>query len=349
MSRKAHSPRILFDEQLVLDKLSKLKDPLEKLAQIIDFEFFRDSLDRKLGRDISKRNKGGRPPYDCVLMFKILILQRYYGLSDDNMEFQILDRFSFKRFLCVDLACDIPDSKTIWLFKEQLGKSDGGIKDLFDLFVGKLEILGFVANEGKMVDASFVEDPRQRNSREENKQIKQGEVPEEWKKEENKHKLAQKDTEARWTKKNNQVYYGYKDHVKSDTKSKLVTGYTVTTANVHDSQTLEGLLDERDHNQPLFADSAYTGEEQEKVIKLKEMRYEVCEKGKRNTPLTKEKVTSNREKSKTRARVEHIFGFIENSMGGSYVINPAVIDLYLGSIIDAFMVKIFDYPCRTSL
>jgi IS5 family transposase len=107
--------------------------------------------------------------------------------------------------------------------------------------------------------------------------------------------------------------------VKSDTKSKLVTGYTVTTANVHDSQTLEGLLDERDHNQPLFADSAYTGEEQEKVIKLKEMRNEVCEKGKRNTPLTKEQVTSNREKSKTRARVEHIFGFIQNSMGGSYV------------------------------
>lgn len=105
---------------------------------------------------------------------------------------------------------------------------------------------GYIAQEGSIVDASFVEVPRQRNSCEDNKKIKAGELPEGWDDPAKKNMVAHKDKDARWTKKNNQSYYGYKDHVKIDSKSKLITNYKVTDASVHDSQTLKDLLDEMD-------------------------------------------------------------------------------------------------------
>ena len=314
MSGNRPAPRTLFDEQNVLEKLSRLNDPLEKLSNLIDFEIFRPKLDVLLKK--KPKGKGGRPPYDYVLMFKVVILQRYYNLSDDHMEFQILDRMSFKRFLGVDLAHDIPDSKTIWLFKERLGKKDG-VKMLFDHFNTLIESQGLIAHEGKMIDASFVEVPRQRNSRAENTQIKSGEKVEEW--ENNPHKKRQKDVDARWTKKNGDTFYGYKDHVKSDTQSKIITDYQVGPASEHDSKRMKGLLSDADRKQPCYADSAYTGETIEKALEDKEMDNQICEKGTRNHPLTQDQKSSNRVKSKTRARVEHIFGFIENSMGGSTI------------------------------
>ena len=109
-----------------------------------------------------------------------------------------------------------------------------------------------------LMSASWrIEAPRQRNTREENKHIKEtGTVPEAWK--ENPHKLCQKDTDARWTKKNEVVFYGYKNHIKSDTKTKLIEKFEVTDASVHDSQPVEGLLEEKDAGQPFYADSPYT-------------------------------------------------------------------------------------------
>jgi IS5 family transposase len=172
-------------------------------------------------------------------------------------------------------------------------------------------------NEGKIIDASFVEVPRQRNNREENKQIRQGEIPERF--EANPHVKSQKDIDARWTKKNNVNFFGYKNHARQDAGSKFITGYKVTDASVHDSQATEELLDENDKGEDFYADSAYSGEPQEKIIAGKEMNNMVCEKGARNRPLTEAQIASNREKSKVRSRVEHIFGFMEMSMNGMYI------------------------------
>jgi len=223
---------------------------------------------------------------------------------------------TFMRFLDLELSDKVPDSKTIWLFKETLTKANI-VEKLFDKFHDELEEQGYIGNEGKIIDASFVEVPRQRNSREENKEIKEGNIPEDW--QSNPHKLSQKDMDAKWTKKNDVDYYGYKDHVKTDKKSKLIDKYKVTDASVHDSQPLEELLEETDADQPLHADSAYTGENQEKTIANKKMQNCVNEKGYRNKPLTKQQKANNKEKSRIRARVEHVFGFIENSMHGSYI------------------------------
>jgi transposase, IS5 family len=308
---KRHRDYGFFDQDIRLSKLSQLGDPLERLNFGVDFELFRELLETSLQKQ--PKGKGGRPPYDYVLMFKILILQRYYNLSDEQTEYQINDRMSFMRFLGLTISDDIPDSRTIWHFTETL-TSLNLVKDLFDLFGKELKRLGLIINEGKIVDASFVEAPRQRNNRDDNQKIKQGQGDDLWKDKPNKKR--QKDTDARWTKKNNQNYYGYKNHTKTDSKSKLINTYQVTDASVHDSQTVDELLDESDKGQDLYADSAYVG--QDDILNKHEVNNQIHEKGYKNHPLTELQKANNKEKSKTRVRVEHVFGFMENSMGGMF-------------------------------
>jgi IS5 family transposase len=176
-----------------------------------------------------------------------------------------------------------------------------------------------ILNQGSILDASFVDVPRQRNSREENATIKTGGIPEDWQSEENAPKIAQKDTDARWTKKNGESHFGYKDHVKVDEKSKIITEYTVTDASVHDSQETEPLVGEGDKGKPLYADSAYAGEPIAKALEKIGVENQIHQRAYRNKPLTDEQKQANREKSKVRVRIEHVFGFIENSLGGSFI------------------------------
>ncbi len=138
------------------------------------------------------------------------------------------------RFLGLELGDRIPDAKTIWLFRDTLTKANI-IRELFDLFNQQLESAHLITHTGTIVDATFVEATKQHNLHEETEDIKKGRIPQEWKKPENIHKLRQKDTDARWTRKGNRSYYGYKDHVKADADSKLITDYTLKLASVHDS------------------------------------------------------------------------------------------------------------------
>ena len=318
---KSSGNKGLFDEQEIKQKLSNIGNPLEMISNVINFEMFREILETKLLNQ-NKKNNAGAKPYDVVLMFKIMILQRYYGLGDTQIEYQILDRISFKKFLGLESGDKVPDEKTVWLFRENLTNS-GLVEEIFTQFTQFLERKGLIMNEGKMVDASFTVAPRQRNTREENNIIKEGKGDKLWNDKPNKKR--HKDIDARWTKKNKETFYGYKNHAKVDTKSKLIDKYKVTDASVHDSQPLDDLLTEKDEEQEFYADSAYTGEEQEKVISKYKMKNRVNEKGYRNKPLSEEQRASNREKSKTRARVEHVFGFMEQSMNGLIVRSVGIV------------------------
>jgi IS5 family transposase len=243
------------------------------------------------------------------MMFKVLVLQRYYNLSDEQAEYQINDRLSFQKFLGLSLADGVPDQKTIWLYRETLVRK-GRVKKLFRRFERHLMEAGLMGREGKMIDASFVDVPRQRNTREENEEIKSGKVPSSFEGDEN--RLEQKDCDARWAKKGEEVHFGYKNHVKADQTTKLIEDYEVTDASVHDSQTVEDLVEEDDG--VLHADSAYTGKVIETILEEKGVKGEICEKGYRGHPLTGEQKKRNRKKSKIRVRVEHIFGFMTNTM-----------------------------------
>lgn len=299
-----------FDTENRYERLTELGDPLEKLNGVIDWEMFREKLTAVCQKE--NYTKGGRPPIDVIIKFKASVLRRIYNLSFDQTEYQINDRLSFMRFLGIGMNDKVLDSRTLWDFENTLAEA-GVMEELFCIFDTMLESEGLITHKGTIIDATFVDAPRQRNSRDENKTIKNGEVPEEWKKPENAPKLAQKDTDARWAKKGGETHYGYKDHVKCDADSKLITNYGVSDAALHDSQRSTVLLEQTDR--AVYADGAYDSEEIAQNLP-EGCENRICEKGKRNHPLTEEQKKSNREKSKVRCRIEHIFGFMTNSMHG---------------------------------
>lgn len=225
-----------FNEENRLSALSRKGDFLEKLNGSIDWELFRRPVERAM-REKNPKGPGGRPPSYAVVVIKTLILRELYQLSDDAIEFQIMDRLSFQRSLGLNLSDDVPDAKAICHYRNELSKR-GVIEKLFSLFYKELEKKQMIANKGVIVDATFSE-VRRRNSREENQQIKNGKIPEEWQEQGKEAKVRQKDTDARWTKKNGRSHYGYENHVKVDAKSKIIKNYTVTSAEVHDSQEIE--------------------------------------------------------------------------------------------------------------
>ena len=292
------------------EKLQSVSQTLDALDQLIPWENFRPLLST-LYKDNSI--KGWRPPYDEVLMFKCMILQHLYNLSDEQLEYQILDRLSFMKFLDMTTASPVPDHNTIWGFREKLKKHDLTRK-LFDLFDNYLSQSGFRINQGLMTDATFVEVPRQRNTRKENAEIKKGETPESFATK-TPAQLSHKDTDARWTKKNDQTFYGYKDHITADTDNKFIRDYIVTSASVHDSIPFLSILPEDGRGLlTVYADSAYSGKEIEAELEYRKISSEICEKGYRNSPLTASQISENHRRSKKRSRVEHIFGDITNRM-----------------------------------
>jgi len=305
----------LFDAEFRLRKLDTIGDPLNKLTLGINWERFRPILEKGFKSDEPAKGPGGRPPFDLLLRFKVLILQTLYNFSDDSMEFQLNDRRTFQRFVGLDDKDAVPDAKTIWAWRETLTRK-GTIEKLFNKFWKVLDEEGIKANSGSIIDATFVDKPRQRNSKEENDEIKDGGIPEDWKKPENEAKVRQKDIDARWAKKNDETHYGYKNHIKVDKKTKLIKKCVVTAASVHDSQAIADLLDKSDEGKTIYADSAYSGEDQINDIRNAKAIPRICEKGCRNRSLTKKQMTRNAKLSKTRARVEHVFGFMTMSMGG---------------------------------
>lgn len=250
-------------------------------------------------------------------MFKMLILQRLHNLSDERLQYQVSDRLSFMRFLGLELAGNVPDARTVWAFREAL-KQYQLTDALFERLNQALAALGVELKSGQIIDATFVPVPIQRNGRESNAIIKADAVPIDWGK--TPAKLAQKDCDARRTKKGGQNHYGYKNHVNIDKDTKLIIAAACTAANIHDSQIIDGVLrDEATGGKEVWADSAYRSDEQEQSLKESRHESRIHERAYRNKPLTETQALSNTEKSRVRARVEHVFGAMENDMGGIFL------------------------------
>jgi IS5 family transposase len=287
-----------------IEKLYKKHPFLRKLNESVDWEAFRPILEAVRPQPSPF---GGRPTYDPILLFKCIIIKTSYNLSNAETEFQILNQLVFQDFLGLGLDSDVPDPNTLWNFQEELKK--GGVeRKVFDKFNEMLGAKGLKPQGGHIVDATFVEVPEQHNSREENKEIKAGHIPESFSA--NPRKGCQKGTDARWTKKNNVSYYGYKNNVDSDVKYKVVRNYSVTSASVHDSVPFLDLLpsEASEGDDDVWADSAYVEAETEKKLLKRQYKPHICEKGFRNNPLSEEQKVNNREKPKICSRVEHIIG-----------------------------------------
>jgi IS5 family transposase len=219
-----------FDCEYQLDKINPINDFLRRLDELIDWSIFLDLLTQ--ARPSEKKSNADRPAFDVLLMFKILILKTVYNLSDDQVELQIRDRLSFRAFLGLSFSDTVPDSKTIWLFSEQLTQLGLG-KLLFDRFYSELENYGVTIKGGIAVDGTFVEVPKQHFHQDEYAQIKKGEKPES--RTSKPAVQSQTDFDARYTRKNNEKHDGYKNHVEADVDAKMITDYEVTSASVHDS------------------------------------------------------------------------------------------------------------------
>jgi transposase, IS5 family len=311
-----------FDLLHRYEGLDAKSDPLVAILAAVPFELFRVKLKtalvkgglRKAATD--RKSAAGRKPWDEVLIFKALVLQALYNLSDDQMEYQLRDRLSFMRFVGLGLEDAVPDAKTLWLYREALGKA-GAVEGLFNQFDTYLKAKGYLAMGGQIIDATIVPAPRQRNSRDDNATVKAGETPAAW--EAHPAKNRQKDKDARWTKKHGKSHFGYKNHINIDRLHKLVRRYVVSTASVHDSQKLEDVLDPDNTASGVWADSAYRSKETEEMLAERAIKSHIHRRGSRGKPLTPRQEAANKTRSKVRARVEHVFGTQHSSMGGKFV------------------------------
>lgn len=306
-----------FDVDRRLATISAKGDPLDTIDAAVPWESFRAPIEAVTAtKPEDRKSNAGRPGYDTILKFKMLVLASLYNLSDENLEFQVRDRLSFMRFLGLDLHDPVPDATTIWLFREELVKA-GKIGELFDLFRQHLEAKGYIARGGQIIDASIVEAPKQRNTREENEQVKNGKTPNDWR--QHPAKNRQKDKDARWAKKHGRSYFGYKNHVGIDKAHKFIRKWDVSDAAVHDSQKLDAVLDPANTNRNVWADSAYRSAETEETLAGLGYKSRVHHKAVRSRPLGARQKQANKARSTVRARVEHVFGHQTTSMGPKIV------------------------------
>jgi transposase, IS5 family len=307
--------------------LSTARDPLERLAAVVDFAPFRPELEAALDR--SDRAKGGRPPYDPVLMFKILVLQTLYSLSDDQTEYQIQDRLSFMRFLGLALHDPVPDAKTVWLFREQLTRT-GAMARLFAGFDAMLRDAGYLAMSGQIVDATVVEARRPRLSAAEKATVRAGRVPEDW----SKAKRAQMDTDGRWTikrgRKRHQAepqarrpaeiavpVFGYKNHIGIDRRHGFIRTFTVTDAATHDGGQLGPLLDPHNTASPVWADTAYRSAANAALLARRGLVPQFQRPKPRGEPMPPHFARGNASRARVRVRVaiEHVFAVQKCRLG----------------------------------
>ena len=318
--------RGFFDLDERYQRLSEAGDPLEKLSTLIDFEMFRADLDDVL--DYKSGAKGGRPPLDVVMMFKVLVLQALYNLSDRQAEFQILDRRSFGRFLGLDDGDRVPDETTIWRYREALTKA-GAIKILFERFDAHLKTNGYLAMGGQIVDATIVQAPRQRMTEEEKKTVKAGRIPEDWK--ERPRKLAQKDRDARWVVKFSKAKanpqnphakrvdiaiptFGYKDHISIDKGHGFIREWEVTDASRYDGYELENLIDPDNTASDIWADTAYGSKANRKMLEKRGLKADIHTRKPKGKPMSERATKANSRRSKIRAFVEHPFAHLKGPM-----------------------------------
>ncbi|MDE2570136.1 MAG: IS5 family transposase [Sphingomonadales bacterium] len=316
-----------FDLSDRYEALSAAGDPLERLAAVVDFELFRGPLVAALRRSV--RGKGGRPPFDPVLMFKVLVLQALYSLSDEAAEFQIKDRLSFQRFLGLGLDGRVPDATTVWLFRERLVKAKA-IDKLFARFDAALKDRGYLAMGGQILDATIVPAPKQRNTEEEKTTIKQGRVPKDWKP----AKARQKDRDARWTVKYSKAkvkegadpraakpvdlaipMFGYKNHVGIDKAHGLIRTWDTSAANAHDGARLQVLVSKDNTASGVWADTAYRSKKNEAFLERGMFASHIHQKKPPKKPMPEHIAKANAKRSAVRSAVEHVFAGQKHRMG----------------------------------
>lgn len=314
----------------ITDRLAEISaqgDPLETLAATVDFEMFRPVLQEALGRP--PRWKGGRPSFDPVLKFRMLVLQSLHGLSLEQTEYLVRDRLSWMRFCQLGPESRVPDANTLWDFREALIAA-GALDDLFARLDRAITAAGYLPRGGQIVDASLVAAPRQRNTDGEKAQIKEGKSAADiWP--DKPAKARQKDVDGRWTVKYSKAkarpdstrpvdiaipVYGYKSHISIDRMHGLIRRQTVTDAACHDGGQLRaGLIASTNMSRSVWADSAYRSADNEEWLEAHGLVSRIHRRKPKGRPMPKRTRRANAAKSAVRSKVEHVFAHQKARMG----------------------------------
>jgi transposase, IS5 family len=266
----------------------KLNQRLDKVSRLVDWKPF----EQKLNRIYSSNT--GRPSYPLLLLFKSLLLQAWYALSDYELEAALDDRFSFRRFVDLSVSERAPDHSTFSRFRDQLIQH--GVHDqLFKELDRQLENRGLMLKKGTLIDATVIEAAPRKPSQ--NADGTAGKSP--------------VDPEADWTKKGGRYLFGYKAHVGVDQGSELIRRIAMTPAHVHDGEMLGSVLggDET----WAFADKAYDSEKNHKILEGKKIENGILIKGTRSRKLTDAEKMCNKILSKLRCPVERVFGTLKRA------------------------------------
>ncbi len=316
------NPNMSFSELYVAKRLRK-NSFLYQINLVIDWKPIEKELNNIYKKGVSV---DGRPSYSGLLLFKMLLLETWYGLSDVKVEEMVSENLSAMNFCGLQLEDNVPDHSTLSRFRTDLT-----YKKAFERILQKinkqLEDKGIKVKSGAaMVDASITDTPLKPHGKteyeiaEDRKEDERSEQEKE--KEESSMKLIKKqqpgvDTEARWVKKGGKLRYGYKKHISVD-EDGLVSAVHTTTANEHDSKGLEELINKTPLAQMssgVFADKGYKTSNNDKVLKNKKIKNRIQHKAYRNKPLTQIEKLFNRLIGKQRYKVERTFGGIVRWFG----------------------------------
>jgi IS5 family transposase len=262
----------------------------------------RSAVEQVLGGLRSKRM--GAPPYPAMLMFRALLLQQWYALSDPGLEEALYDRMSFRRFVGLSADEAAPDHSTLWRFRQALGEN-GADRAAFDAVAGQLDRAGLIVRQGTLIDASLIKAQSRPPA-----PPREGEAVDP---EASKLVKSEREPDADWTRRGSARTFGYKLHAAVDQGSGLVRRALLTPASVNDTVPADDLImgDEK----AVFADKAYDSHARRARLKAMGMKNRICRRGNKHHAPSPWSLKRDRAIARLRGRVETVFAILKRHYG----------------------------------
>ena len=287
------------------------------------------------------KNAVGQPSYDGLLLFKMLLLQNWYGLSDYEVEDRINDSLSFSYFCGLTIEQTSPDHSTLSRFRTALTKTNA-FENLFKTINLQLEQHGIIVKKGAIVDASVIDTPlrpkgKTKHNVTEDRSDKEVKTA--------KRYASSVDKDGTWLKKRGKYHFGYKKHHVTDEEG-LVLGVVTTTASLNEIINLEEVLDSADLPEgiPVKADKGYQSKKNEELLNKKKLKNHILKKAKKNQPLTKWEKRYNKLIGKTRFKVERTFGGIKRWFNGGVARYRGIEKMHTQNLMEAICYNLYRSP-----
>lgn len=289
----------------------------------------------------------GKPAYEGLLLFKVCLLQTWYGLSDYEVEDRINDSISFSYFCDMSIDQIAPDHSTISRFRTSMTKK-GAYQALFKTINDQLESHGIIVKTGALVDASIIDTPlkpKGSSRYEVLDQDQQEDATVETSKEIEKQAAPSVDTEGAWVKKAGKLRYGYKKHHLTDGEG-MIMGVLTTPANINEISNLEDILNttELPEGIAIKADKGYQSKKNAELLKDRKLKNHIMKKAKRNSPLTPWEKRFNKQIGKTRFKVERSFGSISRWFDGGTARYRGLEKMHTQNLMEAICYNLYRSP-----